>query len=68
MKIIVETEEQKQELLRQSEYIHDFLISQEDVENREENWLIGLDSNKAGILMHLYMAPQIIEVQSKNKL
>jgi len=68
MKIIVETEEQKQELLQQSEYIHNFLISQEDVENRGENWLIGLDPNKAGILMHLYMAPQIIEVQPKNKL
>lgn len=65
MKIIVETEEQKQELLRQSEYIHNFLISQEDVENRGENWLISLDPNKAGILMHLYMAPQIIEVQPK---
>jgi hypothetical protein len=65
MKIIVETEEQKQELLQQSEYIHNFLISQEDVENKGKNWLIGLDPNKAGLLMHLYMAPQIIEVQSK---
>jgi hypothetical protein len=27
MKIIVETEEQKQELLSQSQYIHDFLIN-----------------------------------------
>ncbi len=65
MKIIVETEEQKQDLLQQSEYIHNFLISQEDVKNKGRNWLIGLDSNKAGILMHLYMAPQIIEVQPK---
>jgi hypothetical protein len=27
--------------------------------------LIGLDSDKAGTLMHIYMAPQIIEVEQK---
>lgn len=62
IKIIVKTEEQKQELLKQSQYIHDFLINQKDVEKLGKDWLIGLDSDKAGILMHLYLAPQIIEV------
>ena len=62
MKIIVESEELKQEILKQSEYIHDFLIDRNDIKNLGKDWLIGLDSDKAGILMHLYMAPQIIEV------
>jgi hypothetical protein len=65
MKIIVESEEQKQELLRQSEYVHDFLVNKDDIKGLGKNWLIGLDSDRAGILMHLYMAPEIIEVQTK---
>ena len=62
MKIIVETEALKQEILEQSQYIHDFLINKDDIKGLGRDWLIGLDSDKAGILMHLYMAPQIIEV------
>jgi hypothetical protein len=65
MKIIVETEELKQEILKQSEYIHDFLINKDNVKDLDKDWLIGLDSDKAGILMHLYMAPQIIEVNEQ---
>jgi len=65
MKIIVETEEQKQEILEQSKYIPDFLINKDDVKDFGKDWLIGLDSDKAGILMHLYMTPQIIEVNTK---
>ena len=65
MKIIVETEEQKQELIRQSQYIHDFLINKGDIKGLGKDWLIGLDSDKAGTLMHIYMAPQIIEVEQK---
>lgn len=65
MKIIVESEEQKQEILKQSEYIHDFLVNKDDIKGLGKNWLIGLDSDRAGILMHLYMAPGIIEVQTK---
>ena len=65
MKIIVETEELKQEILKQSEYIHNFLINKDDIKNLCKDWLIGLDSDKAGILMHLYMAPQIIEVNEQ---
>ena len=67
MKIIVETEEQKQEILKQSEYIHDFLINKDDIKDLGKDWLIGLDSDKAGILMHLYMAPQIIEVRQSEQ-
>ena len=66
MKIIVETEELKQEILKQSEYIHDFLINKDDVKGLGKDWMIGLDSDKAGILMHIYMAPEIIEVVKKN--
>lgn len=65
MKIIVESEELKQEILKQSEYIHNFLIDRNDIKNLGKDWLIGLDSDKAGILMHIYMAPQIIEVETK---
>jgi hypothetical protein len=65
MKIIVETEELKKEILEQSQYIHDFLINKEDIKGLGRDWLIGLDSDKAGILMHLYMAPQIIEVEQE---
>ena len=63
MKIIVESEELKQEILKQSEYIHNFLINKDDVKNLGKDWMIGLDSDKAGILMHIYMSPQIIEVK-----
>jgi hypothetical protein len=63
MKIIVDSEELKQEILKQSEYIHDFLVNKDDIKGLGKNWLIGLDSDRACILMHLYMAPEIIEVQ-----
>jgi hypothetical protein len=67
MKIIVESEELKQEILKQSQYIHDFLINKDDIKGLGKDWLLGLDSDKAGILMHLYMAPEIIEVQTDDK-
>ncbi len=56
MKIYVKTEEQKQRLLEESEYIHDF------VERIGDKW-VGLDSDKAGTLMHIYMHPDIIIVK-----
>jgi hypothetical protein len=65
IKIIVKTEEQKQDLLKQSQYIHDFLVCPGDVKELGKNWIIGLDSNEAGTLMHLYTAPHIIEVNSE---
>lgn len=63
MKIIVDSQEIKEEIISQSKYIHDFIINQDDINDLGKDWLIGLDSDKAGILMHLYMAPQIIEVK-----
>lgn len=65
MKILVESEEIKQEILEQSQYIHDFLIDKDDIKNLGKNWIIGLDSDKAGILMHLYTNPDLIEVVKK---
>jgi len=62
MKILVESEELKQEILEQSQYIHDFLIDKDDIKNLGKNWIVGLDSDKAGILMHLYINPDLIEV------
>ena len=68
MKIIVESEDLKQEIIKQSEYIHNFLINKDDIKGLGKDWLIGLDSDKAGILMHIYMAPQIIEVKPNGKI
>lgn len=65
MKIIVESEELKEEILKQSKYVHDFLITKDATKDLSKDWMIGLDSDKAGILMHIYMAPQIIEVKAK---
>jgi hypothetical protein len=62
MKILVESEELKQEILKQSEYIHNFLINKDDIKNLGKNWIVGLDSDKAGILMHLYSNPDLIEI------
>jgi hypothetical protein len=60
MKIIVDSEELKREILKQSKYIHDFL------EVVDGKW-IGLDSDKAGILMHLYLNEDMILVKNENK-
>jgi hypothetical protein len=62
IKILVESEELKQKILKQSKYVHDFLITKDDINNLDKNWIIGLDSEKAGILMHLYINPTLIEV------
>jgi hypothetical protein len=67
MKIYVDTEKQKQDLLRQSEYIHDFVevikFKTKDGDIKER-W-IGLDSDKSGTLMHIYMNPDMIIVRQK---
>ncbi len=67
MKIYVDTEEQKQKLLKQSKYIHDFLeVLKVKAKNGKTIYkYIGLDSNEAGILMHIYMCPDIIIVEKK---
>lgn len=67
IKIIVESEEHKQELLRQSKYIHDFMINADDVKDLGKDWIIGLEFANAGTLMHLYTAPHIIEVDPNIK-
>ena len=67
IKIYVDTEEEKQNLLDQSKYIHDFIeiVKVKTKDGKEKERWIGLDSNKAGGLMHIYMAPEIIIVRKK---
>jgi hypothetical protein len=67
IKIYVDTEEEKQQLLKESEYIHDFVevFNLRNKKGEIVEKVIGLDSDKAGILMHIYMKPDIIVV-SKN--
>jgi hypothetical protein len=61
MKIVVETEELKQELINQSKYIHDYMYIRRSRKTGKTK-VYGLDSEKAGILMHIYTTPEIIEV------
>lgn len=67
MKIYVDAEEQKQDLLEQSKYIHDFLeiVKVKTKDNKVKTKWIGLDSDKAGTLMHIYMNPNMIIVRNK---
>jgi len=67
IRIFVDTEQEKQDLLAQSEYIHDFLeiIKYKTKEGKLKERYIGLDSNKASGLMHIYMCPEIIIVREK---
>ena len=51
IKIIVDSEELKQEILAESEYIHNFLEIIKPGISLKTKW-IGLDSDKAGSLMH----------------
>lgn len=51
MKIFVDTQEQKDRLLAESEYIH---------------YLSEIDSDKASTLMHIYMNPDMIIVKTPN--
>jgi len=69
MKIYVNTEEEKQELLNQSKYIHDFLevVKYKNEKGKKKTKWIGLDSNKANTLMHIYMSPDIIVVEDDSK-
>lgn len=65
MKIIVETQEQKDRLIAESEYIHDFGDYFNEGDNNGDEFWFGLDSDKAGTLMHIYMNPDMIEVLKK---
>ena len=46
--ILVDTEEEKQNLLKESEYIHNLTL---------------IDSEKAQVLMHIYINPNIIKIK-----
>lgn len=54
MKFIVETEEQKKELLTASKYLHDLTD-------------IDTDIPMVNFLCHIYLVPETIEVQLKEK-
>ena len=61
MKIYVATQEEKDEIVAQSKYVHDFMVQIRGRKGRNINWK-GLDSDKAGLLMHLYTYPEGIIV------
>lgn len=61
MKIYVSTQEEKDEIIAQSEYVHYFMVQIRGRKGRAINWK-GLDSDKAGLLMHLYTYPEGIIV------
>ena len=69
IKIYVDTEEEKKELLNQSKYIHDFIevIKYKTKSGKVKEKWIGLDSDKASFLMHIYMSPDIIIVGKEKK-
>ncbi len=60
-KIIVESEDDKKELLEAFEYLHNFCV-----EDRMGDY-IGLDNDNIAVnlLMHLYLNPETIEVEQK---
>ena len=62
MKIIVDTQELKDQLIAESKYVHDYVYVNRSRKNGKTKW-IGLDSDKAGILMHIYVCPEIIIVE-----
>lgn len=61
LRIIVDTQKEKDELLAQSEYIH-YYMELGYLTRLVKKVAFGLDSDKANTLMHLYMNPDIIEV------
>ena len=56
IKIIVDTQELKDKILSESEFIHQL----ESIDGHEY-------SDKANTLMHIYMNPDLIEVKTKQK-
>ena len=62
IKIIVDSEELKQQILRESKYVHDYkLVIRSNKTGKEKMYM--LDDQKAGLLMHIYTNPDIIEVK-----
>lgn len=66
IKIVVDSEELKQKILTESEYIHYFCEIIKPGINLKSKY-IGLDSEKAGMLMHFYMCPEMIVVENNSK-
>jgi hypothetical protein len=66
IKIYVDTEEERQKLLNQSKYIHDFveIVKFKTKSGKVKERWIGLDVDKAGTLMHIYTSPEIIIVRN----
>lgn len=60
IRIICDTEEEKRQLINESKYIHDFVIETGCFTKK----YIGLDSDKASTLMHIYNS-DIIEINNK---
>jgi hypothetical protein len=64
MKIVVETQELKDELIAQSKYVHDYWFVKMSRKSGKLSYS-GLDSDKAGILMHIYTNPDLIVVENE---
>jgi len=68
IKIYVDTEEEKKDLINQSRYIHDFIevVDYKTKDGKIKQRWIGLDSDRSNFLMHIYMSPEIIIVGKHN--
>ncbi len=62
IKIIVDSEELKQQIIEESEYIHDFA----EFTGFFKKQVVSLNSNKANTLMHIHKRPDLIEVINKD--
>ena len=62
IKIIVDTQKEKEDLIEESEYIHDFV----EFSGFFKKQVISLDSDKANTLMHIHKNPDLITVLSKD--
>lgn len=65
IKIYVDTEEEKQQILNESEYIHYFaeIISYINKQGIIKQRVIALDTDKASILTGIYTIPEMIVVR-----
>ncbi len=68
LKIIVKDDKERQEMLKASEYLHDFIVG-----GYQKRWgkyeSFGLDSDIMGVnwFMHLYTSPECIEIRPNEK-
>ncbi len=73
MKIIVENEQEKQELLRASKYLHDFLVYKKgkkvfinDKKIDDGLYCLDMDNDIIGLLCHLYTIQDDCDIISVN--